>query len=304
MFKLKTKLVGVREWFKKPSLITWLKKRSLVQKIELSGGGLVGLFGLYLLVSFLTVSPGELALAKLKESWEREKICHEDCARARQEAEKIIVVDIKNNLEDLTKAPVARRLEDYFSAGSNNPKWQEELIKIWRLAAGEDSLPPYLKNYLMASSSNPVVQAAIISAFSSQALSLSEPPDAAPLAYYFNLLTGDDDLALKQAAITSLSNYPDKSKDFSLDQLLMIKNLVLTPATDNHLRQSLVLLLSDYYSIFPEKSEEILREVYGTDIGGDVISRAFAADVLNRHLPEDLVLPEISAAEWQKYYNN
>ncbi|MFA6995099.1 MAG: hypothetical protein WC249_01670 [Patescibacteria group bacterium] len=304
MFKLKTKLVGVLEWFKKHSFAKWLRKRSLVQKFELFGGLAAGLFGLYLLVVFLAVSSGELALAKLKESWEQEKICHEDCARARQEAEKAIMADIKNNLKNLEQAPVAHRLEEYFLAGSSNPKWQEELIKIWRLAAGENNLPSYLKNYLSASSSNPVVQAAIISTFSPQTLSFSSSSDASPLVYYFDLLSGDYDLALKQAAIMSLSNYSDKSQDFSLDQLLMIKNLVLTPATDNRLRQALVLLLSDYYSIFPSESEEILREVYGTDISGDVISRAFAADVLNRHLTEDLVLPEISAAEWQKYYNN
>lgn len=295
MLKLKTKLGSLKDWF---------KSCSLKKKLSLAGGFLTILVLIYLLVAGLAVSPAEIQLAELKNSWEKEKICHEACAGERAQAEEMVVKALKKTARQ-KETHLARRLKIYFLDENLSAEFRSELVKIWQRAFGPDNPPDYLKDYLASAGGNTAVQAAIIASFPVAFLTPISVGHS-PLDYYFTLLTGNRDLALKQAAVSALSNYPDKTRDFSEDQLATIKNLALNPATDRRLRQPLILLLADYYSLFPETTAAVLKTVYEAESAGDEISRAFAADIFNKwHSGADkLPVSAVSDAAWEKYYNN
>ncbi len=316
MFKLKSYLGRVKRIFARNSFIfatkKYLRSRSLVDKIVLFSGISVGILISYMLIAFWSVSPAELALAQLKDSWQQKTLCHEACSSNRWRLEKIIILALradfsKNNFKIPLESPLAKSLQHDFKTEQQIPGFQERIVNIWRQAVGKDHPALYLKEYLSYSQANSLVQTSIIDSFSS--FSLSSSTDslglkvASPLTYYFKLLSSGNP-ALQQAAIQALSAYSNKSQDFSEEQLVVIKKIVLNPKINNHLRQSLVLLLSDYYPLFSKKSADILLKVYNLKSSGDVISRVFAADILNQKAQANLVLETVSSAKWREYYNN
>lgn len=249
----------------------------------------------YFVLSMLLVSPAEINLEKLRRSWREDLICHEACAAERETA----VSEITKELRDHPDSKGARRLKKYFLDKANETDFRISLIEIIREADGPDNPPDYIKDF-MAQGDNPLIRAAILTSFSASALSAASNP----LDYYYEILTGDDDLAVKLAAINALSSLADKSDLFNSGQLELIKKIIFNSGTDKRLRQPLILLLSDYYPVLPAETKNILTAYYLTESSGDSISRAFAADSLNRLGGEELVIPEVSASEWDEYYNN
>jgi hypothetical protein len=269
---------------------------SLKQRLCFFAGALVSLFGLYFLGAFLAVNPAEVRLAELKNSWQAEKICHEDCSLKRRQAVETII----KSLTGKPDSRLAKRLQNYFLDEEAGAEFRSELVAILRRAFGPDA-PPYIKSYLADSEADPVIQAAIIASYGG--ILGSEEENSSP-DYYFTLLTGDYHPALKQEAIKLLSDFPNKEKWFSLKQLEAIESLIVDSATEKSLRQSLVLLLSDYYPLFSEETAVILKTAYNAENGQDEISRAFAADILNKLGGEELAPVAVSPAAWEEYYNN
>jgi hypothetical protein len=275
----------------------------LKKKLLISGGVFITLVLIYLLVSFLIVQPAEIQLARLKSSWEKEKICHEACSLKRRLASEAIVRALEKEAGG-TESRLRRRLKLYFLDKKLSAEFKSELIRIIRQADGPDNPPDYLKNYLSSVDGDVVVQGEILNSFPATSLR-PESVEQSPLNYYFTILTGDREFYIKKAAIHALSNYPDKTRYFSDDQLAIIRNLTLDPSTDKRLRQSLIMLLGDYYPLFPTATAEILIEVYTIKTFSDEISRAFAADILNKNDQRNKwPLPDISEATWDEYYNN
>ena len=266
------------------------KEFSLKKRIFFSLAVLVLAAIVYLIVIIFSVDQTELQLAELRDSWRKEKICHEECARIRAGQEESIVSGLKAGPD----SRAARRLKKYFLDEDEDILFRIELVSLARRAWGQGAEPEYFKKYLTDSDGQVAIQAEIISSYSS----------SRPLKYYFDILAGAGDWRLKQAAISVIGNYRDKAANFSADQLVLIKKIIFTPTAENRLRRSLILLLGDYRSLFPEETDEILRAVYKTESGGDPISRAFTADILNRLGGAKLAIPAISDAEWNEYYNN
>jgi len=343
MFKLKKKLInlknrlagfkklfstqGIRKLFHEHFLNfrfkKWLFYRSLNKKIIIGAGIFIGIIGLYFLLAFRSLSPAELALAEIKGSYQQEIICHEDCTLARQKAEEAIVNELSlgfenNNLKNYRGSSLERHLKNSFFSAEENLEFKQEIIAIWKLAAGVNNPPEYMKNYLGDEAGDVNVQAAIIKSFNLLALNpennigenfLISGVDASgngnnALTYYFNLLESRRNIILKQAIVDALGSYPEKTRDFSERQLTAIKRIILDPRSDKHLRQSLVLLLSDYYPLFSVACADILREIYQSNNINDTVSQLFAVDILNRLALENLNFPAVSALEWQEYYNN
>ncbi len=263
----------------------------------------------YLVIAFLHVDAGNLALEELRDSWTGEIICHEDCALHRQEWENIIVQSLQQkysskNLKFVKDSSVAQHLKKYFFLSSSPSGFQGELVRIYSRAFGLTNPPDYLKDYLNQAQARPEVQAVILASFQPQALTDFSSGSASPLAYYFQVLTSNRDLGLKQTAIQALSSFSEQAKYFSRSQLTIIRNLILSPNTKSQLRQSLVLLLSNYYPLFSSETSTLLLKVYHQQFNQDPISPLFAADILNRQAHQHLILPVVSQGDWQKYYNN
>lgn len=255
------------------------------------------IISVYLIVSLAAVSAAEMTLAELKNSWEVEKICHEQCIKTRQEMTETLIDDLKNKPD----SRAGKLLRTYFLAEENDADFRRELLRIISAVYGANNPPDYIRAYLRLPSGNVKIQAEIINLFSPRFLNASF--SGSPLDYYFMILAGNSALDLKLASLRALGGDSDKGANFSVSQLIIIKKIVLNNLIDHRLRQPLVLLLSDYYPFFPAETAAILQAIYQDEASGDTISRVFAGDILNHQGGTELDLPEISSAQWEEYYN-
>jgi len=289
MLKIKKQLTNL-----KSAILKIRKKRgSLKAKIIIGIISLIIILTLYLIFSLLFIGRERIILAKLRNSYNFEIICHEDCRLRRElEINKLInLLKQKNKkLEEQIKNIILNEEEEI--------ELRQELIKILSQVNDTENIPEYLKLYLEDSSAEVALQTTIINSFAVEA------NEEAEIKYYFNLLAGEADLNLKLEVIRSLSNFENKKKLFSKTQLELISKLALEQNTSKNLRAPLILLLSDYYPLFPNETKKILTQVYNNK-NTDKISRIFAADTINRYLKNNkLTVPEASNEEWNNYYNN
>ena len=253
----------------------------------------------HLIISLLSVSRTELVLAELRDSWQQEKICHEECAKKRRER----IAELIEGLRSKPGSRAGKLLQSYFLEENGDRSFRIQVLQIILAVNGPGNPPEYVRQYLESPNGDLKIRAEIISSFSPGSLFFSTAVGS-PLDYYFTLLAGPEAIELKLAAANAISNFSDKDAAFSKSQIEAVKKIILTPAADRHLRQSLVLLLSDYYPLFPGEVASVLQAVYQDESSGDDISRAFAGDILNRRGGTELALPEISDAQWDEYYNN
>jgi len=253
----------------------------------------------HLIISLLSVSRTELVLAELRDSWQQEKICHEECAKKRRER----IAELIEGLRSKPGSRAGKLLQSYFLEENGDRSFRIQVLQIILAVNGPGNPPEYVRQYLESPNGDLKIRAEIISSFSPGSLFFSTTVGS-PLDYYFTLLAGPEAIELKLAAANAISNFSDKDAAFSKSQIEAVKKIILTPAADRHLRQSLVLLLSDYYPLFPGEVASVLQAVYQDESSGDDISRAFAGDILNRRGGTELALPEISDAQWDEYYNN
>lgn len=306
------------------------KKCRLLKQL---GGGLILTAICFLVFSALTLGRGQLALARLEKSFLREPICHEECYFWRERQEKVIL-DRLNKESKRT----AKRLFRYFNEPlpleseklSLDLAFKKELIKIMFLAYGSSNPPDYLSDYLDWPQANQDLVREIMTIFgpglgtnrrlvleldnklktgtsSEEKIAvlktLREISNDAEIDSYFSLLTSTADRDLKREAVKNISAIREKSLFFTLEQLEVIKELVLSQETEVKLRQDLVLLLGDYYLVFPEASAKIWKEIY-RDTSLDSVSRVFSADNLNHLARAKLTLPAVNPQEWEDYYND
>jgi len=313
----------------------WLIKpwRFIVKKLQLntprrklifSSLFLLSFLIIYLLASLLSVSKAEIALAELEKSFKEEVICHEECYLWRQGKEEIIELSLKEG-----NVKLENRILVYWRDSEENFEFKKELIQIMLAVYGKNNPPDYLNDYLVGPEVNQRLVREILANFNlgiinSQSLiislnnkiakaatstekieaikTLGEVDDGSEIDNYFSLLNSNEDIKVKKQAIKNISNVLEKSKYFTLEQLALVKPLILAPETDSGLRQDMVLLLGDYQLIYPDESEAIWRDVYKNE-SLDNISRLFSADNLNHLAEAELELPAVSSSEWADYYN-
>ncbi|MFZ4632326.1 MAG: hypothetical protein ACOYL8_03965 [Patescibacteria group bacterium] len=296
------------------------KTRRVIAGLSLFGSLLIS----YYLVLMFSVTKAEIALAELNKSFQEELVCHEECYVLRQTKEKIVVADLKNNSKKLLKL-----INNYWLDEKTSLEFKKELIRIYFLAYGADKAPDIIKEYLSLENPNQELLSEILVTFnldlvSSEKLSVSLDNKMVSAATssekivilktlakldsdilidkYISLLSSGESLELKREAVKNISAIREKSTYFSLEQLNIIKALIMSSGIELSLRRDLVLLVGDYFLVYPLESAELWREIYKNE-SLDSISRLFSADNLN-HLSDDkLILPEVSASEWDEYYN-
>lgn len=314
----------IKKIFLKGRALKLAPKRGIVLALAV----FVFLVFLYCLVLFLNVTRAEIALSELDKSYRLEKVCHEDCSLWRETKIKLVVSDLKNNYKKSDKK-IAARIYKFWQAKDTPAEFKVALIKIIYQSYGASKPPIYLTNYLKDSGANPNLVREIISSFNlnpsnTGALAsdlLGEIKNATSSATkvealktlrqlnndqeinnYFYLLTSTEDWPVKREAIRNISAIREKSSIFTKDQLSVLKELILSLATEARLRQELVLLLGDYYLVYPSESEAIWRLV-SADKKLDSISRAFSVDSLNHLVGTKLPLPIVTPDDWANYYN-
>lgn len=300
------------------------KIKTKKQKIIIGGVGVLLLSIAYLSFLMLSIGRSEIALVELKKSFTDEPVCHEECYLWRQGQEALLVNDLKKG-----KQRTAKVVLNYWENTEVSLEFKKELIRINHLAYGDNNIPSYFKDYLNRNDSKQELVEEIISVFkldlpsanslgvklnSEFSLASSSAEKIAILKTmakldsdleidnYFIVLNSAEDLDVKLQLIKNISAVKDKVNYFTLEQLKEIKDLVSNQDCDIRLRQNLVLLVGDYYLIYPEESSVLWQEIYDNQ-SLDNISRLFSADSLNHLVKTNLVLPEVSPSDWESYYN-
>ena len=216
---------------------------------------------------------------------------------------------------------------NYWQDRNVNQSFKKELIRLSYLAYGVNNPPKYLKDYLLEESADLELVNEIVSQFG-QSLSsdleiklvdkiknaqneivkvkiiktLGKINNDSEINNYINLLNSSESREVKMELIKNVSNIREKSTYFTIEQLNNLKNIILDSKTDIHLRQELVLLIGDYYLIFPKESAEIWKAVYKNSLL-DSVSRSFSADNLNHLENTNFIMPEVSQEDWANFYD-
>lgn len=269
-------------------LIFWRQGKIIWRKFFFCLGLITILFlFLYYSLAYFFVSKEEICLENLKRSFLTEKICHETCALKRLENKKCLSVNLSK------KPKIEKTMQSYIYNEELQTDFRIFLIDIFRSVYGSENPPLSLVNYLSVQSANKSVQSAILRFFDFSRLNGDKNN---PLDYYFSILEKESSSELRLEAAVKIATYKNAEQYFSVYQLSLIEMIIMDQKTDKYLRQSLVLLLSDYLKAMPEETRALLEKIYQSNFSGDNISRAFAADLLM------LPLPEITQEEWDAYY--
>ncbi len=278
----------------------------------------------YIAFSMFSLSPSQIALAELEKSYTTEKICHEECYLWRQGKESLIVSNLINKRSDTEK-----ELYKYWISENTDLDFKKEVVRLNFLAYGKGGVPEYLKRYINDENYESSLATLIISLFDldlsdltsldfalnnkfSLATSSAEKIETLKVKAslgndleidtYFSLLNTSGENDVKRELIKNISSIREKNNFYTLSQLEIIKSIILNPETDIRVRQDLVLLIGDYYLIYPEESATLWFEIYNNE-ALDNISRLFSADSLNHLKKLNLSLPEVSEIDWEAYYN-
>ncbi len=277
------------------SLFKKLRNNKLNKRKKILIGSACSLF--LILICFISalasVDKGSLSLIKLQDSYKSQELCHEECREERENNSKILSDSLKKKNQKLEN-----KIELILLSKDEGIEFKKELINILSFVYKPEDIPAYLNKFLENQNADSEIKTLIFNKFIERSdVSLS-------LKYYLNLLSEPNDNGLKLEAARALSNIPDKKNIYSKSQLELIKSLTIDPDTDNKLRASLVLLISEYYSYFPTESQTVLKQIYNSK-NADTITKIFAADTLNRYLKDNkLSVPEATPEEWENYYNN
>lgn len=242
---------------------------------------------IYYSLAFLLISKSDVCLAELKRSFEEDLICREACALNRLENKKCLISVLKNNKK------LEKKLSQIFLDESLNLEFRKELINIFASIYSYERAPDFLSNYFSEEGGDKNLKLSILRSFKE----VEEIRGQTSLIdYYFSVFKDNLDPSIQQEALVKISAYPEKFVAFTSEQINFIREQIFLENQDSRLRQSLVLLLSDYHKFFPEEVEFLWRDILVANFYQDNISRAFAADFLDENPPE------VSQAEWNNYY--
>jgi hypothetical protein len=247
----------------------------------------------YLIVSLFSINTNRLELAQFRKDVMLAGPCHEDCLLKRKLVEEKLGGSLK------TDSKLENDIKKYFLENDgdiNNVGFQKELLKIIVLAYGSNNPPEFILDYLTNQNSNPAIKAEIIRLF------LASIPDKSLFDYYFLVLNSAEDKLVKEEALRTLSNLENKINVFKVEEIINLKELILSEDISLSLRSDILLFLGEYYPVFTEETKLALTEIYAST--QEPIIKIFAADMLISFGYNEFLIPEASDAEWADYFNN
>ncbi len=263
---------------KRRDILSILKKIGYKKIVIYSIAILFLIIFVYYLTSFFFVSSFDICLEKLKKSYNNEVICREECYLNRKEYYSCLSKKIEKNLV---------KIEKIIKDEDESITFRSDLIDFLSSLYGRENVPIFLNEYLLTEGGSEEIKGKIIYSYD-----FSNGLDS-----YFQILEGDYPLKIKKAVVYKISNYSN-SDEYCLDHILKIQELIFNNSFDEKLRPDLVLLLASYRDLFRDEIDSILEEVINFKFDNDNISRAFAADILDR---ESI---EVDELEWQEYFSN
>jgi len=227
-------------------------------------------------------------LFRLRNSINHEQLCHEECRLRRNFWRQEIINSLKQGNNQLN-----RKIKKYFLTESESREFKKELLEIIQEV---DNQAEYLLDYLKSSQTDSEIKTAIV------VYLIKNNKD---INFYFSLLVGNYAIAIKEEVLRVISNLKNKKQLFTIKQLNWIEEIIFSQDIDDHFCSSLVLLLGDYYDLFPQETKILLDKIYQSQSEIDQISRFFAADLLTSKTGrQDWPEPPIKDQDWGDYFNN
>jgi hypothetical protein len=263
----------------------------------------------------------KIAISKLAADKQTAIYCREDCLANRLLYKNIIVSALKSNKDLLTDLEVL----------IINPKVLTEIrflvIKIWQESGAEPS--PKLKEFYSNSDNAfnlrlDLAQAwpqLVTDSFSAEVIgnfknsssdqekivllnSLLGKSDPVITKLIWEIILDDYSSSLKNKAWFLLANIENKQSAYQVADLETLKTILDSKDYPVRLKDRAVLILSDYYTFYPDLIETLLVEIVNRSEDFDTYQRNFAIDILNKQRAVKLPNLELSQAELDAYFNN
>lgn len=309
----------------------WRRLKMFVKKHYLI---LAGSFGfVLLLMMFLPVFRSswldypeilraKIAIKKLAATSETSFYCRDDCATKRllykNIISKILLTEKEKLLPDLERVIISPQVL---------PEIRILMVKIWRESGQEPSLK--LKEFYNDPKNSLSLRAELARAWPElvdisfygeiignfkTASTDSEKENLLNLLigkneqivikFIWDIILGDYSFDLKNKAFFLLANIENKQLSYQASDLDKLRSVLESGDYPHRVKDQAILVLSDYYSFYPEPSEALLVDVINRIKYFDDFQRSFAIDIINRYRTLKISSPELSQADWDAYFTN
>jgi hypothetical protein len=120
----------------------------------------------------------------------------------------------------------------------------------------------------------------------------------------WEIILGNYSVAVKEKAFFLLANLDDKEDLYVLADVTNLRAILESADFPHRLKDQAILALGDYYSFYPIETEQLLVDIFNRPQYFDNYQRSFVLDILNNNRSLKIASLNVSAAEWEDYFNN
>lgn len=242
-------------------------------------------------VSLSSLSQVRLDFLKLRDAYNSNYPCHEDCLMWRGQLRAVVVSNFASD-ENLYSDWLRYWQE---SIEEKNYDLQKELISIALELDDQEEVSLVLAESVLDLSLDSQSRANIINIY------FSKLDDTSLANYYFNLLA-EGDSNLKRSALIAISNFSDKEAVINPERLAIIEGLIMSPDIEKDLLADLLFLLFELELYQTEETRATLFSIY--ENSGDVVIRHLVAQHLDALGLVGYLEPQLSEAELENYFTS
>lgn len=306
-------------------VVVWLKKNWLI----VSG---MSLF-IILLLMFMPVFRSswlyypeslraKIALRKIIDIRAKDYYCRESCQENLRLYQQFVRESLINKNQDITSD-----LEKAILTPSILPENRRLLITLWQ----ESKIPPSetLINFRNDSSQDFFIRSQLVSAwpelegdsFAGEILGnfKTAKDDASKLVFLdllngqssqliinnlWEIILGNYSLSVKEKAFFLLANLDNKESLYVLADVTNLRAVLESADFPHRLKDQAIFALGDYYPFYPVETEQLLVDVFNRPQYFDDYQRSFVLDILNNNRSLKVASLDISATDWENYFNN
>lgn len=262
-----------------------------------------------------------IALKLFINTYDQNSYCRDDCGAARLFYSNIIITALnsKDNsylklIEkqilkpetpdearlDLLKfcktnqVPVTSNIKNFYLDTDNDFRLRAQLAKTWPEISSTSFVAEIIGRYKRSASVTEKITLLDL---------LSNRSDNLVFSLFWEIVLGGDGYDLKAKALFLLSNAPRKDLVYQIGDLEYLQLVLEDINYPERLKDSVIWLVNEYYSYFPNESQDLLLKVANGE-NFDNYQKTFAINILNKQNSTSFKTPELSLADWDIYFNN
>lgn len=264
----------------------------------------------------------KIALRKIAESTEKMYYCREDCQVKRLTYQKIISSALSSQKEkllpDLEKVildknilsetrmvlislwraanlPITDNIKNFCADNNQDFNLRAELINAWPELSNNSFASELVGNFKTATSDTQRLAALNL---------LTDNNNPLIISTIWQIILGDYSDKIKNQAFFLLANLSNKNDVYWLENISNLRTILESDSFPNRLKDQAILILGDYYNLYPFETESLLIDIVSRPQYFDDYQRSFAIDILNNNRSLKIATLNLSQADWNAYYNN